>query len=139
MNIHFFQSTHSKQFSWCLFLLYRKFGNSQIQHCRPVCWRRRDSLPKILYEIFELFVHPFLSEHSQKSICGGVLSSVVGCRLESYIDFILLKRNSSKKRFSGYFPMFSVQLFKNSFMKTSVMQVRRVLVCRLLTCVLIKK
>ena len=76
-------------------------------------------------EIFEILEHCLHPKQFQKSICSRV-SSPVGCRLLSY-KFI--KRKLSYIRFSGKFPKFLVQLFQNTFMKTSVMEFSRNLGC----------
>ena len=69
---------------------------------------------KDLFEIFEILEHSFFPKHFQNSICSRV-SNPVGCRLWSY-KFI--KTKLSYVRFSGKFPKFSVQLFRNTLMKT---------------------
>ena len=43
--------------------------------------QEKGNFDKVFFSIFEIFEHPFLSEHFYKSIFGGIFSPVVGCRL----------------------------------------------------------
>ena len=108
-----FQNTQRKDFSWSLHLM------SEILDCRAVALEKKGHFCKD----FRISEHPFLSEHSENV---SLVQSVVGCRL--YLC-------SSNKRelhyifFSENFPKFLVQLFQNTFIKSSVMVFNRVLDC----------
>ena len=67
--------------------------------------REKEQFWRCFSGIFEVLEHSFLSDLFKKSICSGVFSSAVGCRIYSI--------NCIKKKlyyiiFSGYFPKFSV-------------------------------
>ena len=67
--------------------------------------REKEQFCKYFSGIFEILKHSFLSDLFKKSICSGVFSSAVGCRIY-YIKCI--KKELYYIFFSGYFPKFSV-------------------------------
>ena len=94
-----FQNTERKHFSWGLFF----FLKSEILSCRPITLEKKNS--KYFSEIFEILEHSFLSDLFKKSICSGIFSSAVGCRMYS---INCIKKELYYIILSGYFPKFSV-------------------------------
>ena len=77
-----FQNTERKHFSWGL-----SFLKSEILGCRPTTLEKKKQFCKYFSGIFEILEHSFLSDLFKKSICSGVFSSAIGCRIY-YIIFI---------------------------------------------------
>ena len=85
VKFQLFQNTERKHFSWGLF--FPEIRNSGLQTVRE-----KEQFCKYFSGIFEILEHSFLSDLFKKSICSGVFSSAVGCRIYSSIA---LKRNST--------------------------------------------
>ena len=62
----------------------------------------------ILFRILKILKYPFFSDDFQKTVSNGIFS--------------FIKRKLHFIHFSECFPNFSVQLFQNSLLKTSVME-----------------
>ena len=112
-----FQNIERKHFSWGIFFL-----KSEILDCRPT------TVLQILFRNFQ--EHSFLSDLFKKSICSGVFSSAVDCRMYSINCF---KKELYYIIFSGYFPKLLVfqntLKFQNTLIKLSVMELSIVLGC----------
>ena len=94
-----FQSTERKQSSWVFFPEVRNSG------LKTYNVREKEQFCKYFSGIFEILEHSFLSDLFKKSICSGVFSSAVGCRIYS---INCIKTELYYIIFSGYFPKFSV-------------------------------
>ena len=101
-----------------------KVGNSGLQACNV---REKGAISQTLFWNFRNFP----TFHFEKSICGGIFSLVLGCRLKLC--------NFLKMEFHCIFSKFSLWLFENTLMQRSVIEVSRVKSCRLWFCVLTKK
>ena len=84
-----FQNAERKHSSWGPFFL-----KSEILGCRPTTLEKKNSFANNFQEFSDLF---------KKSICSGVFSSALGCRIYSN-DCI--KKELYYIIFSGYFPKF---------------------------------
>ena len=111
-----FQNIHKRYISWSLFLL-----KLEILDCRPVTLEKKGQLCKSYFGIFEIFEHPFLSDHFQKSICSGVFNLKLCIFLKMKFHYIFSK------------------VFTMAISKQPHANISRVKGCRLWSCVSIEK
>ena len=90
---------------------------------------------KNFYKYFRQYIQYKQYLYLLNNICSGVFRLEVGYRLKLCNFF---KTEFHYIHIPGYFPKFSLWLFQNTIMKTSVIEVRRVKGCRLWSCVLVK-
>ena len=106
---------------------------SEILDCRAVALKKKAHFRKDVLRNFLNFRTPFTFQPLSECICSAVRQQAVG-----YICATLIKGNSTTYFFSDSFPKFSVQLFQNTLIKSSVMEFSRVLDCALQSYFILK-
>ena len=92
-------------------------GQLKLLMWRPVMILQNGSSRKDFFDVFETLVYPFSSEDFKKIICCGFYSPAVGFR---HYLCNCNQRELHYIHFPGFFSKFSLQLFQNTFMKSSV-------------------